>query len=68
MDLGALPTLRMQGSGVATVNNSGGGSHLNTLRLAGGITGSGTIPVTDPDTTGTIASIQIKATIGTGTL
>ncbi|MBW2290599.1 MAG: hypothetical protein JRG90_22665, partial [Deltaproteobacteria bacterium] len=63
-----MQTIRMQGSGVSTVNNSGGGSHLNTLRIAGGITGSGTIPVTDPDTTGTIASIQIKATIGTGTL
>jgi len=68
LDLGALQTLRIEGSGVATVNNSGGGSHLNTLRIAGGITGSGTIPVTDPDATGTIASIQIKGTLGTGTL
>jgi hypothetical protein len=68
LDLGALDTIRIEGSGVSTVNNSGGGNHLNTLRLAGGITGSGTAPVTDPDTTGTIDEIQIRATLGTGTL
>ena len=68
LDLGALETLRLEGSGVSTVNNSGGGTHLNTLRIAGGITGSGTIPITDPDTTGTIPSIRITATLGTGTL
>jgi len=68
IDLGALPTLRLQGSGVATVNNSSGGNHLNTLRIAGGITGNGTIPVTDPDTVGTIPSIRITGTLGTGTL
>jgi hypothetical protein len=68
LDLGALETLRLGGSGVATINNSSGGNHLNTMRLAGGITGSGTIPVTDPDTTGTIPSIIITATLGTGTL
>ncbi len=68
IDVGALPEVTFKGSGVATVNNSGGGSHLNTLRLAGGITGSGTIPVTDPDTTGTIPSYQLAVTLGTGTL
>lgn len=68
IDLGALPTLRIQGSGVATVNNSSGGTHLNTLRIAGGITGTGTIAVTDPDTVGTIPSIRFTATIGTGTI
>lgn len=68
IDLGALPTLKIQGSGVATVNNSSGGTHLNTLRLAGGITGTGTIPVTDPDTIGTIPSIRFTATLGTGTI
>jgi hypothetical protein len=67
-DIGSLATLRIQGSGVATVNNSSGGSHLNTLRLAGGITGSGTIPITDPDTTGTIPSIRATITMGTGTI
>jgi hypothetical protein len=68
IDIGALEQVRWEGSGVSTVNNSGGGSHLNTLRLAGGITGSGTIMVTDPDTTGTIPSFRLKMTLGTGTL
>jgi hypothetical protein len=68
LDLGALPTLRIQGSGVSTVNGTTGQNHLNTLRLAGGITGSGTIAVTDPETTGTIPSIKISATLGTATL
>ena len=68
IDLGALPTLRIQGSGVSTVNGTTGQNHLNTLRLAGGITGSGTISVTDPETTGTIPSIRISATLGTATL
>jgi hypothetical protein len=56
----------VQGSGVATVNS--GSSHLNTLRLAGGISGSGTIPVTDPETTGTIKSVRVTAGLGSGTL
>jgi hypothetical protein len=64
----AFQSLRFEGSGVATVNNSTGGNHLNILRLAGGIAGSGTIPVTDPDGEGTIASIRISATLGTGTI
>jgi hypothetical protein len=68
LDLGALETLRIEGSGVATVNNSSGGNHLNTMRIAGGITGSGTVPVTDPDTTTQIPSIRMTATIGTGTI
>lgn len=58
-----------QGSGVATVNNSSGGAHINTLRLAGGITDSGVIPVTDPETTGTIKEVRVSyARLGTGTL
>jgi hypothetical protein len=57
------------GSSVATVNGSAGGAHLSTLRLAGGITGSGVIAVTDPETTGTIKSIIVDtASLGTGTL
>jgi len=57
-----------QGSGVATVNDSGGETHLSTLRLAGGITGSGVIPITDPETTGTIKSVRVDtARLGTGT-
>jgi len=61
--------LTFYGSGVATVNGSAGGAHLDTLRLAGGISGSGVIPVTDPETTGTIKSILVEtARLGTGTL
>jgi hypothetical protein len=68
LDLGALPTFRIEGSGVATVNGTSGINHLNTLRLAGGITGTGTVNVTDPETTGTIPSIRLSATLGTATL
>ena len=68
LDLGALERITFNGSGVATVNNSSGGNHLNTLRIAGGITGAGTIPVTDPETVGTIPSIRVAATLGSGTL
>jgi hypothetical protein len=57
------------GSGVATVNDSSGSAHLSTLRLANGISGSGVIPVTDPETTGTIKEIYVdSARLGTGTL
>jgi len=66
--IGALPGVRVVGSGVGTVNNSSGGSHLSTLRLASGLTGSGTAFVTDPDSTATIRSVRIAATIGTGTI
>jgi hypothetical protein len=71
MNLEMLAGLRvsLEGSGVATVNDSSGGAHLSTLRLAGGITGSATVPATDPNTTGTIKSMRIdSATLGTGTL
>ena len=59
----------LQGSGVATVNDSSGGSHLSTMAIAGGISGSGFVPVTDPLVTG-----QVKSVLGsnmrllTGTL
>jgi len=63
------PPLIFQSTGVATVNSSGGGAHLSTLRLAGGISGSGIIPLTDPEGTGTIKSIRVSsASLGTGTL
>jgi hypothetical protein len=58
----------LRGSGVATVNGSGGGGLVNTLRLKGGITGSDYNPVTDPDTSGTIPVIGAQGTVGTGTL
>jgi hypothetical protein len=68
LDLGALPSVTTSGSGVATVNSSGGVGHLTTLRLAGGITGTGIAVVTDPDTSGQIPSVRLTATLGTGTL
>jgi hypothetical protein len=55
----------VQGSGVATVNDS---DHLQTLRIFNGISGSGTIPVTDPETTPTIKSVRVTAGLGSGTL
>jgi hypothetical protein len=58
----------LRGSGVATVNGSGGGLLLNSLRLAGGITGTAGAPVTDPDTVGTIPTIIVTGTLGSGTL
>ncbi|MBW2401743.1 MAG: hypothetical protein JRG80_21230 [Deltaproteobacteria bacterium] len=58
----------LRGSGVATVNGSGSGGLINTLRLNGGITGSDFNPVTDPDTSGTIPIIGAQATLGIGTI
>ncbi len=55
------------GTGVASVNASGGGVHLAELRLAGGITGTTALPLTDPDTA-TLISLRIAASLGTGTL
>jgi hypothetical protein len=69
MELWPGATVSNQGSGVATVNDSSGGAHLSTLRVAGGITGSVVIPLTDPEVTGTMKSIRVDpARLGTGTL
>jgi hypothetical protein len=66
---GGATSLTFQGSGVATVNDSSGSAHLSTLRLAGGISGSGTIPITDPETTGTVKTIHVDSVeLGTGTI
>jgi hypothetical protein len=54
------------GTGVATVNGSGGGSHLNTLQLpGGGITQTGTAPQTDPENA-TLISLIIDKVSRTG--
>jgi hypothetical protein len=53
--LAEFPPGEVTGGGVATINNSAGGAHLNTLRLAesrGQIRGTFTRLVTDPDTLG----------------
>lgn len=67
--LGAGAPSNLTGLGVATINGSGPvlTAHLNTLRIAGGITGSNGVPVTDPEVTGTIRTIATAATIGSGT-
>ena len=54
------------GIGVATINASSGSTHLSTLRLNGGITVSGTIPITDPNTAGQVKSMRISGTLGGG--
>ncbi len=72
--LGDLPVIEVLGGGVATVNNSAGGfpAHLSTLRLKGsrgGIVGTVTVLITDPETSGNgIAAVIVEAQAGTGTL
>jgi hypothetical protein len=55
------------GTGVATVNGTGGLGHLNTLGLSDGIAVSGTIPFTDPQIP-TLLSTRLNAGIGAGVL
>jgi len=55
------------GTGVATVNGSGGLGHLNSLRLAGGISTASVVPLTDPNVS-PLTRITAVATLGTGTL
>ena len=71
--LGDLPVIEVLGGGVATVNNSSGvlPAHLSTLRLKGsrgGISGTVTVLITDPETEGNgIAAVIVAARAGTGT-
>jgi hypothetical protein len=71
---GELPPLHLTGGGVATVNGSSGAipAHLGTLRLAqsrGGIEGTDTNIITDPEVAGNgIAAIILVGLGGTGTL
>ncbi len=64
----SAPTI-ITGTGVATVNASSGFGHLNQIRLAGGLSGTGIVPVTDPEVTvDGIVAIGFVAPGGTGTL
>jgi hypothetical protein len=54
------------GTGVATVNGSGGGVNLSAIRLAGGISGTQTTLLTDPDNPDLVSLIG-TASMGTGT-
>ncbi len=66
LDFVALPSVVFTGMGVATVNSSASGSHLTTVRIAGGISGTQVVPVTDPEVT--LTALRATATLGTGTL
>ncbi len=65
-----LPALAVTGTGVATLNGSGGGSHLSALRLAGGLSASALVPVTDPEVTAAegIVALRASAALGSGSL
>ena len=71
---GELPPLTLTGGGVATVNGVSGTipAHLNTLRLEasrGGVAGTDTNIITDPETAGNgIAALILQGEGGTGTL
>jgi hypothetical protein len=60
LDLGSFAPVIFTGSGVATISSSGGGTRLEDLRIAGGIKGVGTIPLTDPHISATNRSIRIS--------
>ena len=71
---GTLPPLTLFGGGVATVNGSSGPipAHLDTLRLAasrGGVAGTDTNIITDPEVAGNgIAALILQGEGGTGTV
>ncbi len=67
IEFGTVAPIVANGTGVATLNGSGGLGHLSTLRVAGGITGGATIPLTDPDNS-TLVTLVATANLGTGTL
>ena len=63
VDINTFPPAPLTGTGVFTVNNSAGGSHLNTMQFTTpGITGTIVVPITDPEVTG-IGLLAVKLTI-----
>jgi hypothetical protein len=55
--------------GVATINSSGGGSHLATLELPGGLFSLHTsVPVTTPSGSPPLSAVEIDLTLGAGEL
>jgi membrane protease YdiL (CAAX protease family) len=64
---GPFPALSIEGTGVATVNGSSGGIALESLALDGGISGSDSVPVTDPSVAG-ITGVTVSGILGAGTL
>jgi hypothetical protein len=67
IEFGIVDPVVSTGTGVATLNGSGGTGHLDTLGVAGGITGSTTIPLTDPDNA-SLVTLVVTARLGTGSL
>ncbi len=67
-----FPPLAVTGGGVSTLNGSGDGVFLETLRIAasrGGIAGSAMFPITDPVVQANgIASLRATASLGSGSL
>jgi hypothetical protein len=60
------PTI-FTGTGVATVGSGGGGAeHLGSFRVAGGISGTVTTPLTDPNNA-TLITLVATGQLGTGT-
>lgn len=64
----AIPDARFTGTGVASVETAIGGVALVTLALAGGISGAGSLFVTDPDVSGTLPMVRVNVALGSGTL
>ncbi len=67
LELGTLPSVPITGTGVATVNGTSSGVHLQDMLIDGAIVGMGSAPVTDPANP-TIYNIIVSATLGTGTI
>ena len=65
----SLPPVTVAGSGVAVVNGSGAGPHVNTLALAASVfeTSDVVVPITDP-AVAPIKGIQLTAVNGAGTI
>ena len=59
--------ITLTGVGVATVNGSTGRVPLGSLRLGSGISGVGSVPVSDPDLS-PLWAFSVVATLGTGVL
>jgi hypothetical protein len=67
VSLASLQNLIFTGTGVATVNGSGGLGDLTQIRFAGGITGSNTNFLTDPKNP-TVVTLIVTGHLGTGTI
>jgi membrane protease YdiL (CAAX protease family) len=65
----AFPPARIEGVGVATLNGTAGGAALETLSLAGGLSGTDIVPVTDPlVSNGGLVALRVSGRLGNGAL